>query len=322
MQDKYGREIHYLRLSVTDKCNLRCKYCMPDGVTKCAHEDVLSYEEMIRIINIMAKLGIDAVRVTGGEPLVKKNLERLIEKIKAVEGIQKVTMTTNGVLLADKLPDLLRAGLDSVNISLDTLKRERFQKITGFDKLDCVLEGIREARKAGLTVKINCVPQVAVNDDELTEIAALAQNKEIEVRFIEMMPVGLGKNTEGMNNKVIFQQLEQMYGKLYPVKRRQGLGPSVCYQPKGFVGTIGFISAMHGKFCNSCNRIRITSQGFLKGCLSSNQGLDVRTLLRQGIDDITLQDAIADTIFQKPMEHHFEVPSGVTEKKGMYSIGG
>lgn len=322
MQDKYGRNIHYLRLSITDKCNLRCRYCMPNGVQRCAQEEILSYEEMLRIVEILSRLGIDTVRVTGGEPLVRKELAALLRGIKKIHGIDKVSMTTNGVLLSQQLDKLVAAGLDAVNISLDTLRRDRFQEITGVDKLAEVLDGIEMALSEALTVKINCVPQAGVNEDELLDMARLTKEKRMEVRFIEMMPVGQGKHIEGISNTIIRERIQKEIGSLCSITRQHGAGPAVCYQIDGYKGTIGFISAINGKFCSQCNRIRLTSQGFLKGCLSSSQGLDVRGMLRQGAEDAELEAAIRRAIYQKPLQHHFEALQDITEKNDMYAIGG
>ena len=199
MFDAYGRNIHYLRLSVTDLCNLRCRYCMPDGVPKLAHEDILTYEEFLRLAALFAQCGIDTVRITGGEPLVRRGVEQLTAGLKAIPGIRRVALTTNGVLLAQKLPALLAAGLDSVNISLDTLYPETFRRITGKDELAAVQNGIRAALASGIPVKLNCVPQPGVNEGELESLAALAQEHPLQVRFIEMMPIGFGAGLPGLS---------------------------------------------------------------------------------------------------------------------------
>ena len=192
MFDSAQRNIHYLRLSVTDLCNLRCRYCMPDGVEKLEREAVLTYEEFLRLAALFARCGVDTVRVTGGEPLVRKGVDQLVAGLKAIPGIRKVTMTTNGILLAQQLPALLAAGLDSVNISLDTLRPEVFQSITARDEFEHVMEGIHAALDSGIPVKLNCVPQVGVNEGELEDLAALAESRPLQVRFIEMMPIGYG----------------------------------------------------------------------------------------------------------------------------------
>ena len=297
MFDSSSRNIHYLRLSVTDLCNLRCRYCMPDGVEKLEREAVLTYEEFLRLAALFAQCGIDTVRVTGGEPLVRKNVAQLVAGLKAIPGIRKVTMTTNGILLAQQLPALLAAGLDSVNISLDTLRPEVFRQITARDEFAAVQAGLQAALESGIPVKLNCVPQAGVNEGELEDLAALAENRPLQVRFIEMMPIG--------------------YGAAMPCIS----GPAVYYTVPGWQGSIGFIAAVHGKFCASCNRVRLTSQGFLRPCLASEAGCDLRALLRSGADDTQLLAAIRETIWTKPREHHFE-DSSMPATRGMYRIGG
>ena len=286
MFDAYGRNIHYLRLSVTDLCNLRCRYCMPDGVPKLAHEDILTYEEFLRLAALFAQCGIDTVRITGGEPLVRRGVEQLTAGLKAIPGIRRVALTTNGVLLAQKLPALLAAGLDSVNISLDTLYPETFRRITGKDELAAVQNGIRAALASGIPVKLNCVPQPGLSGLELLE------------RFYRRWP-----------------QLQPVTGAAF------GDGPAVYYSAPGWRGSIGLIAAVHGKFCASCNRVRLTSQGFLRPCLASESGTDLRALLRSGADDAALLQAIQNTILAKPREHHFGQGS-MPATRGMYRIGG
>ena len=205
MFDAYGRNIHYLRLSVTDLCNLRCRYCMPDGAPKLAHEDILTYEEFLRLAALFAQCGIDTVRITGGEPLVRRGVEQLTAGLKAISGIRRVALTTNGVLLAQKLPALLAAGLDSVNISLDTFHPETFRRITGKDELAAVQNGIRAALASGIPVKLNCVPQPGVNEGELESLAAFAQEHPLQVRFIEMMPIGFGAGLPCLSGPELLQ---------------------------------------------------------------------------------------------------------------------
>ena len=325
MFDAYGRNIHYLRLSVTDLCNLRCRYCMPDGVPKLAHEDILTYEEFLRLAALFAQCGIDTVRITGGEPLVRRGVEQLTAGLKAIPGIRRVALTTNGVLLAQKLPALLAAGLDSVNISLDTLHPETFRRITGKDELAAVQNGIRAALASGIPVKLNCVPQPGVNEGELEALAALAQDKPLQVRFIEMMPIGYGAAMPCISGPELRARFARRWPELAPLSTAQehalGDGPAVYYTVPGWQGSIGFIAAVHGKFCASCNRVRLTSQGFLRPCLASETGCDLRTLLRSGADDAQLLAAIRETIWAKPREHHFN-DSSMPATRGMYRIGG
>ena len=325
MFDSKGRKIHYLRLSVTDLCNLRCRYCMPDGVDKLEREDILTYEEFLRLAALFARCGVDTVRVTGGEPLVRKGVEQLVKGLKAIPGIRKVTMTTNAVLLEQQLPALLEAGLDSVNISLDTLDPALFAKITARDAFAAVQAGIHAALESGIPVKLNCVPQVGVNEGELEALAALAQDKPLQVRFIEMMPIGYGAAMPCISGPELLARFRRRWPALTPLPGAAcaalGDGPAVYYTVPGWKGDIGFIAAVHGKFCASCNRVRLTSQGFLRPCLASETGCDLRTLLRGGAADEELLQAIRETIWSKPREHHFG-DNSMPATRGMYRIGG
>ena len=325
MFDRYQRDIHYLRLSVTDLCNLRCRYCMPDGVEKLEREAVLTYEEFLRLAALFARCGIDTVRVTGGEPLVRKNVAQLVAGLKETPGIRRVTLTTNAVLLAEQLPALLDAGLDSVNISLDTLRPEVFRQITARDDFAAVQAGLQAALESGLPVKLNCVPQAGVNEGELEGLAALAKDNAMQVRFIEMMPIGYGASMPCISVPELRARFARRWPELAPLSPAQehalGDGPAVYYTVPGWQGSIGFIAAVHGKFCTSCNRVRLTSQGFLRPCLASETGCDLRALLRSGADDAQLLAAIRETIWAKPREHHFN-DSSMPATRGMYRIGG
>ena len=325
MFDSKGRNIHYLRLSVTDLCNLRCRYCMPDGVEKLEREAVLTYEEFLRLAALFARCGIDTVRVTGGEPLVRKNVAQLVAGLKETPGIRRVTLTTNAVLLAEQLPALLDAGLDSVNISLDTLRPEVFRQITARDDFAAVQAGLQAALQSGLPVKLNCVPQAGVNEGELEALAALAKDNAMQVRFIEMMPIGYGAAMPCISGPELRARFARRWPELAPLSPAQehalGDGPAVYYTVPGWQGSIGFIAAVHGKFCASCNRVRLTSQGFLRPCLASETGCDLRALLRSGADDAQLLAAIRETIWAKPREHHFN-DSSMPATRGMYRIGG
>ena len=315
MFDSKGRNIHYLRLSVTDLCNLRCRYCMPDGVDKLEREDILTYEEFLRLAALFARCGVDTVRVTGGEPLVRRGVEQLVKGLKAIPGIRKVTMTTNAVLLEQQLPALLEAGLDSVNISLDTLDPALFAKITARDEFAAVQAGIHAALESGIPVKLNCVPQVGVNEGELEALAALAQDKPLQVRFIEMMPIGYGAAMPCISGPELLARFRRRWPELAPLPGAAcaalGDGPAVYYTVPGWKGDIGFIAAVHGKFCASCNRVRLTSQGFLRPCLASETGCDLKALLRSGAPDEELLTAIRTTIWEKPQEHHFELKQDI-----------
>ena len=323
MFDSSSRNIHYLRLSVTDLCNLRCRYCMPDGVEKLEREAVLTYEEFLRLAALFAQCGIDTVRVTGGEPLVRKDVDQLVAGLKAIPGSHKVTLTTNGILLARQLPALLSAGLDSVNISLDTLRPEVFQRITARDEFSHVIEGLRAALDSGIPVKLNCVPQAGVNEGELEDLAALAEAHPLQVRFIEMMPIGLGNEFTARDEETVKGLLERAYGPMTPTKETLGNGPCHYYTLENFQGRIGFISALSHKFCSQCNRVRLTSTGYLKGCLQFENGADLKALLRGGVSDALLKETIQKTIYEKPAGHNFqEKKNGTEESHIMAQIGG
>ena len=325
MFDSCRRDIHYLRLSVTDRCNLRCRYCMPDGAKIPEHEEVLTHEEFLRLAALFAQCGIDTVRVTGGEPLVRKSVAQLVAGLKATPGIRHVSMTTNGTLLAQQLPALLDAGLDSVNISLDTLDPAVFRHITARDEFAAVQAGLRAALESPLPVKLNCVPQPGVNEGELESLAAFAQEHPLQVRFIEMMPIGFGAGLPCLSGPELLERFYRRWPRLQPVTGAAfGDGPAVYYSAPGWRGSIGLIAAVHGKFCASCNRVRLTSQGFLRPCLASESGTDLRALLRSGADDAddaALLQAIQNTILAKPREHHFGQGS-MPATRGMYRIGG
>lgn len=323
MIDQFGRKIEYARISLTDRCNLRCRYCMPEsGVKKIPQAEILTLEEVLRVAEVFTRLGIRKIRLTGGEPLLRKNLPTLIRRLKGLSGLEQVTLTTNGVLLKTFAPDLIAAGLDGINLSLDTLNDKTFADLTRRRLLPTVLEGLRTL-DAGLSLKINCVPLRGVNDTELVRLASLAQAKPVKVRFIELMPIGCAWNSglRGIPTAELFSELEKSFGELIPVRKRDSLqGPAQYFQPRGFVGQIGFIDALEHKFCAACNRIRLTAEGFLKTCLSFDAGLDVKKLLRAGLGDEELIDAIGEAIYRKPREHKLiPNPSSLVP---MYQIGG
>lgn len=331
MIDRYGRTIDYLRISITDRCNLRCRYCMPDGIQAARAEEILSYEEIQTVCQAAARAGISRLKITGGEPLVRADCTHLIGMLKRIPGIRQVTLTTNGILLRQYLQQLSDSGLDAVNISLDTLSEQTYEQITGKKELAKVLENIRLAEKAGLKVKINCVLLRGINDGEWRELAALTKELQADVRFIEMMPIGYGKNFEPVSNITVLEQLYEIYPGLEKDESIHGNGPAVYYRIKGAKGSIGFISAVHGKFCDSCNRMRLTSFGKLKPCLCYADSVDLKQILRKGqekMSDKTVQPgedlyrAFLLAAKQKPQMHCFEGADGVTEKGQMVQIGG
>ncbi len=324
MFDKYGRMIDYLRISLTDRCNLRCVYCMPeDGIAQLPHEEILSYEEILRISQCAAGLGIRKIKLTGGEPLVRKDCAWLTGMLKAIRGIEKVTLTTNGILLSRQIGALVEAGIDGVNISLDTLDAELFRKLTRRDGFDRVLEGIETALSyPGLLVKVNCVP-VVKEKENLIAMAGLSKKYPLHVRFIEMMPVGYGREFPFQGEESIKAVLEEAYGPLTPVEERLGNGPCRYYRIEGFRGRIGFISALTHRFCHQCNRIRLTAGGYMKGCLQFQEGADLRRLLRDGCSDDELTEAIKAVIRDKPDGHNFYGGrTGQDETRAMFQIGG
>lgn len=323
MLDRYGRVINYLRISVTDRCNLRCCYCMPEGVQDVGMKNILTFEEIWEIVRTGVSLGITHIRITGGEPLVRKDCVDLIRGIREIPGVETITMTTNGVLLGNYGKQLKEAGVDGVNISLDTLDPEEFYKITGKRELQEVLAGIRAAKTAGLPVKLN-----AVNRKELDPIPLVryAQEENLPLRFIEMMPVGYGKKYVGRSNEELRETLEAVCGNAECMTNREelsrmGSGPAVYYQFSDLKVPVGFISAIHGKFCDTCNRVRLTAEGYLKLCLCYDEGEDLRRVLREGEKE-NLRTIMEQTIFRKPAAHCFEHPAEMTETHEMVKIGG
>lgn len=325
MLDKLNRKIDYLRISVIDRCNLRCVYCMPEeGIESIPHDEILTYDEILRICEIVSELGIRKIKITGGEPLVRKDIVNLIRDIKNIDKIEQVTLTTNGILLHEMLDDLYDAGIDAINISLDTLNKDNFKKITRRDGLEKVLMSIDKAYDLGIRVKINCLAIRDFNLREIVEIASFAKDREIDVRFIELMPIGFGKKYTQIDNDEILSILESRFGTFEIVTEKRGNGPAKYYKNQNMKGCIGFISAISHEFCESCNRIRLTSSGFLKLCLHYNKGIDLKGPIRNGISDEDLKKLIHDTIWNKPISHKFGHASEEQdiELKNMVQIGG
>lgn len=325
MKDGRNRGIDYLRISVTDRCNFRCIYCMPEeGIKTICHEEVLSFEEILTVCRCMAKLGIKKVKLTGGEPLVRKGFVNLVRGIHEIPGIEEITLTTNGLLLSDQLDELIEAGITSINISLDTLDREQFKKITKVDGLDKVLDAIHKTAKSSLgSVKVNVLAAKGMNEKEWLKLATLAKKEPVNVRFIELMPIGLGAKMQPVRKEEIMKVLEKAYGKLTPYKKRMGNGPATYYEADGFKGKLGFISAVSDCFCDACNRIRLTSNGFLKLCLHSKKGIDLREILRSGISEEKVMHVIEKAMLSKPERHHFDdLDKEHLEDKMMSQIGG
>jgi cyclic pyranopterin phosphate synthase len=313
--DAYNRPISYLRISITDRCNLRCIYCMPEkGVTWRPHTEVLRYEEIETIVQAAADLGVSKVRLTGGEPLVRLGVVDLVRMIARIDGIDDLAMTTNGVLLARYAKDLAEAGLQRVNISLDTLDPERFQRITRRGQLRDVLDGIEAARDAGLSpIKINTVVIRGLNDDEVLDLAAETLEADWwNIRFIELMPVGNGElmseewEAKTVTAREIRHRIESALGPLQAARMRIGSGPARYYRLPEGKGTVGFITPISEHFCYKCNRLRLTADGQLRPCLLSDQEINLRTPLREGADAEEIKKLIVQGINCKPMRHHLD----------------
>jgi len=324
LSDSFHRPINYLRISVTDRCNLRCVYCMPpEGVSLMSHSDILRYEEIYTVARAAAELGIDKIRLTGGEPLVRSGLSQLIQMLAQIEAIDDISLTTNGVLLGRYAAELKSAGLRRVNVSLDTLKPDRFELITRRgNNLGGVLAGIEVARSVGLNpVKINVVVMSGVNDDELLDFAAKTINEEWHVRFIELMPfVGGGAPPRFISASEMRQRLEEL-GELEPCLPTVGNGPAKYFRLPQAKGTIGFITPISEHFCFDCNRIRLTADGKLRPCLLSDYEVDLKQPLRGGISLAGLKKLIKQAVAGKPERH--QLAKGYVPKERPFSqVGG
>lgn len=322
MRDSLHRNIDYMRVSITDRCNLRCRYCMPEDLPFISHENILRYEEILRAVKIMAGLGVTRVKVTGGEPLVRKGCAGFLGELKAVPGIELVTLTTNGVLLEENLKQLCDMGLDGVNISLDTLDAEKYERITGRDEFRRVSRAVEDAVGAGLRVKINCVPIRGLNDGEQAGFARLAERLPLDVRFIELMPTGTNGGFERVGSGETLAALLKEYPDLTPDSSRRGNGPARYYKSERLKGAIGFIDAISNHFCEGCNRLRLTGEGFLKLCLYHADGLDLRGMMRSGAEDEEIARAVLGAVKLKPERHSFTNADGPAGIEKMSRIGG
>lgn len=323
--DKHDRVIDYMRISVTDRCNLRCIYCMPsEGVKPITHKSILSYEEIIRIVRIAAQLGVRKIRLTGGEPLTRKDLPFLIGAINNIKGIEDISLTTNGLLLGKLAVPLASAGLKRVNVSLDSLHSDRYREITRGGEIDNVLWGIREAESAGLTpIKINMVPIRGFNDDEIEEFARLTLKKKYDVRFIEFMPIG-AREIWSQDKYVSTDEIKERVlriGPLIPVKDRHQ-GPARYFRFEDAPGVIGFISPITHHFCSSCNRLRLTSDGKLRPCLFSETEIDIRAAIRSGVSDDEIERLLRLAVEIKPRRHDLNNQANLDLLKPMSKIGG
>ncbi len=314
LSDSFQRPINYLRISVTDRCNLRCIYCMPPGgITHLPRSEVLRYEEIQAVAQAAASLGINKLRLTGGEPLVRAELTRLVQMLSRIDGIDDIALTTNGVLLRQCAASLREAGLRRVNVSLDTLKRERYRRYTRRDRLGYVLDGIAAAKEAGLEpVKVNVVVMRGINDDEVLDFARLTIDEGWHVRFIELMPFANGASLQFVPTKEIEERLRSL-GTLEPCLSSQGNGPAKYFRFPGVKGTVGFISPLSEHFCFNCNRLRLTADGKLRPCLLSDYEVDLKTTLRRGASPEELKVLIKQAVAAKPERHHL--------MEGVFPIG-
>lgn len=323
MKDNFGRNINYLRLSITDRCNLRCRYCMPEtGIEPQRHAEILCYDEMLRIVAAAATLGIRKVRITGGEPLVRKGVIGFLEQLAGIQGIEEVALTTNGVLLADHARELYAAGVKRLNISLDSLNPVTFSEITRGGELARVQQGIAAAEKIGMKIKINMVAMRGVNDHELLDFAELSRQHPWSVRFIEYMPTIREEHWQEciISGTDILALLHKKY-QLEPLSTDHFCGPARPYRIADAIGTIGIITPMSEHFCGSCNRIRVTSTGHAKSCLMDNAATDLRPFLgvRRQADLIA---ALASVICAKPEYHRLGTENDTTTPFSMATIGG
>ena len=330
MFDPYERNINYLRVSITDRCNLRCTYCMPkEGLSRIGHDDILRYEEIHRIIRIAAKTGITKVRITGGEPLVRRGVVQFAASLHTIPELTDTSLTTNGILLEDFAESLFRAGIRRINISLDSLDAEKYARITRGGDIRAVLRGIMKVREIGFSpIKINIVAIKGFNDDEILDFARLTLEHPYQIRFIELMPLGhAGIENDGLylSNAFVRERIETL-GPLEPVNSRGNGndGPARMYRMKGGMGEIGFISPISSHFCRSCNRLRLTADGQLRACLLSDNETNLKGPLRSGCGDGEIMSLIEEAIARKPEHHEMACHESQVKKcmKEMQQIGG
>lgn len=319
MKDSLGREIDYLRISLTESCNLRCIYCMPEGVAPKVCGETLTKENIFDIVEVAVELNIKKIRLTGGEPLLRQDIVEIIQGIKD-RGIEKIYITTNGILLSEKIEKLKKAGLKGVNISLDTLDREQFNYITRGGDLERVLQGIEKALNLNLEVKINSVIMKDINENAIEELAKLTLNSQLDVRFIELMPIGQGKKFTGISNNDIYDRLEKIFE--FDRNYKEIKGVSTYYKLKDSKGNIGFISPINSCFCETCNKIRLTSDGVIKRCLNSKGNTNIKESLDKNVEKEEIKEILEQEIFKKPERHLFGKENKDEELKNMNAIGG
>jgi len=323
--DRYSRNLNYLRISITDRCNLRCSYCVPrEEIVRLSHEEILRYEEILRLVRIGVKLGISKVRVTGGEPLVRKGVYEFLAELVRIKSLADVSLTTNGVLLEDNIHKIKAAGIKRINISLDTLEREKYKKITGHDRFEQVWSGIQQAQKAGFApIKLNVVALKGVNDDELADFAGLSFSHPYHVRFIEHMPIGAPRT--GKDRPLLTPEIKagiRALGELEPIGKGLNDGPAERYKFRGARGEIGFIRPISRHFCGTCNRLRLTANGQLRSCLLTDRQEDLRGPLRSGSSDEALAEIFFKAVQYKPSEHQLNCEQSAQVKGRMFAIGG
>ncbi len=323
MRDQHGRTINYLRLSITDRCNFRCRYCMPEsGIEKQSHQQILRYEDLLRIARVATSLGIDKIRVTGGEPLVRKGVVGFLKQLSALPDVQDLALTTNGLLLGEMAEPLLDAGVKRVNVSLDSLNDQSFSAITRGGKLQQVLAGIEAADAAGLKIKINMVVMRGVNDHEINDFARLSLYRPWSVRFIEYMPTIKESDWQGrlLSGAEVLAKIRQEF-ELTPLETSSQCGPARPFKIEGAIGTVGVITPMSNHFCSSCNRLRVTSDGLAKSCLLSEESIDLKPCLQQS-DDRCLKQLLEDIVSGKPARHTIDDADASHKPFTMSSIGG
>lgn len=329
MLDKFNREINYLRISITDRCNLHCSYCRPkEGISLQGHEDILRYEEIIRVVSIAVKMGLIKVRITGGEPLVRRGFVDFIADLKKIDGLRDISLTTNGILLEEFAQQIFDAGVNRINISLDSLDKDKYFYITRGGDLNAVLRGIMRAEEVGFSpIKINTVAIKGFNDDEALDFARLAAEKPFQVRFIELMPVGKTNLDSGetyMPTSQLIHTIKQNY-ELEPIKNKKNKsdGPARIFKIKGGRGEIGFINPVSDHFCATCNRLRLTSDGKLRVCLLNEKEVDLKKALREKCTDAELEKLFWDAVLLKPEQHDLICTENTLKKcRNMSEIGG
>ena len=328
LYDGFGRLHRSLRISVTDRCNIRCFYCMPPGpLNFLPRNEILTYEEIVRVVRVATRLGIHKLRITGGEPLVRSEVWQLIDRLVGIEGVEEVALTTNGMLLAEQASQLRQAGLGRINISLDTLREKVFESISRRKGLDRVLEGIAAAQDAGFTkIRLNALSIRGLTEDDIVPLAAYAFERGMELRFIEFMPLDAEAKWESaqvLSGSAVRAVIEEAYGPLLPVSRQDASQPAVDYRFADRPGRIGFINPVSEPFCNHCDRLRLTAEGQIRNCLFSTQEWDVRSLLRdQTVNDAELAKQFVTAVAEKKAGHGIESPEFLRPERAMYQIGG